>query len=176
MQTTPLSFDWIDFLSKVTGPIVAAIATAILATWFATHRFYKEKWWEKRLVAFTEIIEISYRVKMCDDYFLECNYYAKGDAKRGFEPHPGDVERMLVVEYRADLQELERIAQLSEFTLTPKTSEILNKFLKERERIRKDFYDHAMQQDDCQEEDYKSSKKLLIDLVGEARLSLKVKH
>ncbi|WP_159282170.1 hypothetical protein [Rahnella variigena] len=176
MQTTSPAFDLVDFLSKVTGPIVAAIAAAILATWFATNRFYKEKWWEKRLVSFTEIIEISFRIKMMDDYFLECQYYGRGDAKRGFAPHPEDISQKLVAEYWADLQEIERITQLSEFTLTPKTSEILNAFLKERERIRKDFYDDAMQPEECQEDDYKASNKLLRDLVSEAKRSLKIKH
>lgn len=176
MQPTPSTFDWLDFLSKAAGPVLAAIAAAILATWFATNRFYKEKWWEKRLDSFTEVIEISYKIKMMDSYFLECQYYETGDGTRGFTPHPQNVSKKLEAEYWLNLQELERITHLSEFTLTSEAAEILSSFLKKRKQVRTDFYNDSKTSWECQEEDYVISSTLLSSLVFEAKRNLKVKH
>ncbi|MCP2005267.1 UNVERIFIED_ORG: hypothetical protein J2Y78_003807 [Buttiauxella agrestis ATCC 33320] len=170
------SFDWLDFTSKAAGPVLAAILAAILATWFSSNRFYKEKWWEKRLQSFTDLIEIAYRVKMVDDYSLECQYLNKGEGSHGFNQHPKDVADALYAEYWRDIQDIERISQLAEFTLTPKAAKILNDFLAKRKQIRSDFHEEAMSSEDCEEEDYKASKKLLEELVAEAKGNLKIRH
>jgi hypothetical protein len=169
------SFDWLDFISKAAGPVLAAIFAATLATWFASNRFYKEKWWEKRLQSFTELIEIAYRIKMVDDYSLECQYERRGEGTRGFNQHPKDIEEKLFAAYWMDIQEVERISQIAEFTLTPNASAILNEFLTKRKQIRTDFHDDARSGDECEEEDYKISKDLLEKIVLEAKTNLKIK-
>lgn len=170
------TFSWLDFLSKSAGPVIAAIFAAILATFFSMNRFYKEKWWEKRLVSFTEVIEIAYKIKMVEDYTLELQYYNRGEASFGFNPHSEEVEKQLFEKYWIDLQEIERISQLAEFTLTPVTSQILNEYLSKRKQIRVDYREDAMSGEECEKADFQASVDLLDKLVNEAKRSLKIKH
>ncbi|MGG7787198.1 hypothetical protein PGN52_10385 [Klebsiella aerogenes] len=176
MTTMPMqtSLGIIDILSKFIVPLLVAALAAYFSTKFALNKFYKEKWWEKRLEAFTEIINIAYRIKMSNDYFLSCEYaqMEPGDSK--FKAHPKEIEEKLRAEYWLDLQELERIAQLADFTLTSKVKSILDVYVSDRRKIENDYYEDAIESLEVSEQDFKLSKKLLSDLVLEAKNELKI--
>ncbi|WEE06781.1 hypothetical protein PXW05_10330 [Serratia marcescens] len=163
-----------DFASKIIIPLVVAALAAYFSTKFALNKFYKEKWWEKRLEAFTEIINIAYRIKMADGYFLDCEYEIMGDFESRFKPHPKDIQDKLEAEYWLDLQELERIAQLADFTLTANVKTILDEFLSTRKIIMDDCYHDALSSLEASEKDFAIAKKLLSDLVSEAKNELKI--
>lgn len=165
----------IDFSIKVGGPILAAVVAASLAAKFAVDRFYKEKWWEKRLESFTETIEISYRLMKSDDYFLEIESAKINLQSKNFNRHKSEVEKQLSEQYWVDLQEIERISQLSEFTLTTKAAEIISDFLSERKRIREAFDEDSITSFDASDKDLSASKTLLSRLVSEAKKELRVK-
>jgi|GEM_PF-2491261 hypothetical protein len=165
----------IDFSTKVGGPILTAVVAASLAAKFAVGRFYKEKWWEKRLESFTETIEISYRLMKSDDYFLEVESEKSNLQSKDFNRHKPEVEKQLSDQYWVDLQEIERISQLSEFTLTTKASEIISDFLSERKRIREAFDEDSITSFDACNYDFSASKKLLSSLVSEAKKELRVR-
>ncbi|EMV5801207.1 hypothetical protein AACM93_003821, partial [Escherichia coli] len=95
VQTT---LDLTDVLSKFFVPLLVAALAAYFSTKFALNKFYKEKWWEKRLEAFTEIINIAYRIKMSNDYFLRCEYAQMEPGESRFKPHPKDIEDKLRTE------------------------------------------------------------------------------
>ncbi|QXX98746.1 hypothetical protein IM817_11470 [Serratia marcescens] len=164
----------IDFASKYIPPLLVAAVTAYFSTRFALNKFYKEKWWEKRLEAFTEIINIAYRIKMTHSYFLDCEYKKMEDFQSRFKPHPKDIEDKLLAEYWLDLQELERVAQLADFTLTTNVKLILDNFVSARKRIMDDCYDDALSSLDASERDFELSEKLLNEIVSEAKTELKV--
>ncbi|WP_193160002.1 hypothetical protein [Serratia ureilytica] len=163
-----------DFVSKIIIPLVVAAFAAYFSTKFALNKFYKEKWWEKRLEAFTEIINIAYRVKMTDEYFLDCEYEKMEVSESRFKPHPKDIEDKLVAEYWRDLQELERIAQLADFTLTANVKIILDHFVIARAKIMDDCYDDALDDLEASNRNFALTKKLLSDLVSEAKNELKI--
>lgn len=172
MQT---SLGIIDILSKFIVPLLVAALAAYFSTKFALNKFYKEKWWEKRLEAFTEIINIAYRIKMSNDYFLSCEYAQMEPGDSRFKPHPKEIEEKLRAEYWLDLQELERIAQLADFTLTTTVKNMLDSYVNSRKKVMDDWYDDAIESIDASIKDLKLSEKLLSDLVNEAKRELKIK-
>ncbi|EPK7406939.1 hypothetical protein WJF72_001020 [Klebsiella aerogenes] len=177
MTTMPMqtSLGIIDILSKFIVPLVVAALAAYFSTKFALNKFYKEKWWEKRLEAFTEIINIAYRIKMSNDYFLSCEYAQMEPGDSRFKPHPKEIEEKLRAEYWLDLQELERIAQLADFTLTTTVKNMLDSYVNSRKKVMDDWYDDAIESIDASIKDLKLSEKLLSDLVKEAKRELKIK-
>ena len=172
--TVQTSLDLVDIISKLVIPFFIAALTAKFSTKFALNKFYKEKWWEKRLEAFTEIINIAYRIKMSNDYFLSCEYAKVEPGESRFKPHPKEIEEKLQAEYWLDLQELERIAQLADFTLTTKVKSILDAYVNARKKMMDDWYDDAIESFDASEKDLSLSEKLLSDLVAEAQRELKI--
>ncbi|HIE5440239.1 TPA: hypothetical protein ACXNQ3_001352 [Serratia marcescens] len=164
----------IDFAFKYLSPLLVAAVAAYCSAKFALNKFYKEKWWEKRLEAFTEIINIAYRIKMANDYFVKYEHEKSGDFDSRFKPHPKDIEDKLVAEYWLDHQELERIAQLADFTLTANVKIILDNFVNARKIIIKDVYDNALESLEASERDLSISTELLSDLVSEAKNELKI--
>ncbi|MGR7056855.1 hypothetical protein ACU63P_12680 [Klebsiella aerogenes] len=177
MTTMPMqtSLGIIDILSKFIVPLLVAALTAYFSTKFALNKFYKEKWWEKRLEAFTEIINIAYRIKMTNDYFLNCEYAQMDPGDSRFKPHPKEIEEKLRAEYWLDLQELERIAQLADFTLTTTVKHMLDSYVDARKKVMDDWYDDAIESIDVSIKELKLSEKLLSDLVKEAKRELKIK-
>lgn len=71
---TQHSQEIMDIVSKIIIPVIVALLAAHFSTRFALDKFYKEKWWEKRLESFTEIINIAYRIKMANRYFVELEH------------------------------------------------------------------------------------------------------
>ncbi|WP_112197785.1 hypothetical protein [Rahnella sp. NRRL B-41462] len=175
MEPTTAPFDWLDLISKAAGPVIAAFIAAFLAAKFAVNRFYKEKWWEKRLAAFTEVIDLAYKLKMTEDYYLEVESMKEDLQSRDFKRHPPETERSLTDSYWETVQEIERIAQLSEFTLTSKASSIVNAFLKRRQSTRDAFNEDSLTTFEAANEDYAAAEDLLSSLVAEAKRELKVK-
>ncbi|HCR0118770.1 TPA: hypothetical protein OMS17_003782 [Klebsiella aerogenes] len=177
MTTMPMqtSLGIIDILSKFIVPLLVAALAAYFSTKFALNKFYKEKWWEKRLEAFTEIINIAYRIKMSNDYFLSCEYAQMEPGDSRFKPHPKEIEEKLRAEYWLDLQELERIAQLADFTLTTTVKNMLDSYVNSRKKVMDDWYDDAIESIGASIKDLKLSEKLLSDLVKEAKRELKIK-
>lgn len=176
MSTTTMqtSMDMMDVLSKFVIPLLAAALAAFFSTRFALNKFYKEKWWEKRLEAFTEIINIAYRIKMSDDYFLKCGYAQMEQETSIFKRHPKDIEEKLSAEYWLDIQELERIAQLADFTLTTKAKTLLEDYVKDKNKLLNDWNDDDIDSIEGAERDLKLSEKLLSSLVSEAKKELKI--
>ena len=168
-------FEYYDLASKIIIGLVTGIAAAFLTAKFALNRFYKEKWWEKRLASFTDVIDKAYRVKMTDCYFLNLELSLMQEQDDTFNRHPPEQEKLLKDLYWEDIQELERIAQLSDFTLTPKASKLSNDFVKKRAVTRSDFRDDAINSLDGAEKDLEASEKLLDGLVQEAKRALKIK-
>ncbi|WP_338570507.1 hypothetical protein VRB37_16555 [Erwinia billingiae] len=175
MVTPNDAIDWVGLASKSAGPVLVAILAAFLAAKLAVNRFYKEKWWEKRLASFTEVIELSYRIKMTNDYFLEIESSKQNLQSREFKRHKPEVELQLTSQYWTDLQEIERISQLSEFTLTMNASNIIKDFLKGRKSIRESFNEGERTSFEASDADYAVSVRLLDSLVAEAKRELKVK-
>lgn len=174
-STVQSSLEIMDVLSKIVVPLLVAAFAAFFSARFALNKFYKEKWWEKRLDAFTDIINLAYRLKMANDYFLNCEYAKRGNDEEDFKPHPKGIEDQLKSEYWIDQQNIERIAQLADFTLTANTRTILEDYLAAREKIVQDWHDDAIDSLEGSERDYALSKQLLEKLVTEAKKELKIK-
>lgn len=111
---------------------------------------------------------------MSNDYFLRCEYAQMEPGESRFKPHPKEIEEKLRTEYWLDLQELERIAQLADFTLTTKVKSLLDVYVNARKKMMDDWYEDAIESYEASEKDLKLSEKLLSNLVAEAKRELKI--
>jgi hypothetical protein len=169
------AFDYTPLITQLAIGLATGSIAAFLTAKFALGRFYKEKWWEKRLESFTETIEISYRLMKSDEYFYEIESAKLSLQSKDFNRHEPNTEKLLSDQYWVDLQEIERISQLSEFTLTSKAAEIISDFLLERKRTREAFDEDSITSFDASDKDLFASKTLLARLVSEAKKELRVK-
>jgi hypothetical protein len=48
---------------QVVLSLLVAVATALLTVWLSLRRFYREKWWEAKMRAYTEVIQALHHMK-----------------------------------------------------------------------------------------------------------------
>jgi len=106
---------------------VANLFVGVVIAWFtvkfALKRFYSEKWFERRLDAYTKIIEALHFMKHCTERQLRA-------AEQGTDL-PEDVEKDLVASYRKGLADLRRYADMGALLLSSDATAILDRLIKE---------------------------------------------
>lgn len=66
-----------DFLATLASQVVVAALTAFITVKLALRRFYSEKWWERKLAAYTTVIEaLSHILNFID---REAESYFRGE-------------------------------------------------------------------------------------------------
>src|SRR5207253_1568723 len=95
-----------------------ALLTAWFTVRFALRRFQSEKWFERRVDAYTKIIEALHFMKHCTERQL-----------RAFERDidmPKDIEDELVNSYRKGLADLRRLTDMGALLFSSEAIEILD--------------------------------------------------
>ncbi|WP_145479733.1 hypothetical protein [Yersinia similis] len=126
--------DWADISFKIGVPVATGLIVAYGTAKYALYRFYKEKWWEKRLSAFLEVIEHAYNVKRADEYWLAASEYM-GDDDDTFKSLSEEDNAKLKDEHDLAMKEIIRISHLASFTLSQNTSIFLETYIKEHKKI-----------------------------------------
>jgi len=98
--------------------IVVAVVSARLTVKYALTRFYSEKWWERKVSAYTSIIEALHHVRDYADTNLEFE-------KRGMDvPEEGDKE--LTERLQQAMKELRKQWDIGNFIISDAAVEVLN--------------------------------------------------
>ena len=63
--------DWHDLISKVIIGLVTGSIAAYLTARYALGRYYKEKWWDKRIDLYTQLVDCVYLLKNTADYWYK---------------------------------------------------------------------------------------------------------
>lgn len=109
--------DWqpvVNFLVSV----LVALLTSWLTVKFALHRFQSEKWFERRLDAYTKVIEAIHFMKHCTERQLRAGL-------RGTDI-PKEIEEELVSSYRKGLSDLQRFTDMGALLFSPEAVAILD--------------------------------------------------
>ena len=96
-------------LSSLVSGVVIAVISARITVHFALKRFYSEKWWERKMEAYTSIIEALHHVRNHADTNLEFSM-------RGRDL-PGEGDKMLTEKLQAAMEELRKRIDVGSFVI-----------------------------------------------------------
>jgi len=109
--------DWQPLVNILAG-VPVALLTAWLTVKFALRRFQSEKWFERRVDAYTKVIEALHFMKHCTERQLRA-------AERGADL-PKETEKELVNSYRKGLADLRRLTDMGALLFSPQAATVLD--------------------------------------------------
>jgi ABC-type arginine transport system permease subunit len=107
-------------LLTIATSIVVAVLSAYLAARFALHRFYSEKWWERRVNAYSAIIEATHHVREHADTNLIFYHLDRDLPKEGEQ----ELERAM----QRAIAELRKQRDIGDFLLSAEALKLVNEF------------------------------------------------
>lgn len=125
---------------KFLAQAVIAVGGAFLAANLATRRFRKEKWWERKAIAYSDLVEALHHMKLYPsehiDAEIENRELAKEDKDQYWE------------RYKEARRNVWRIADASAFLVSPKVHESIVQMERELDEARNAewWFEHAEQQ------------------------------
>lgn len=108
-------------LTQATLSLVVAVVASLLTVWFALRRFYREKWWEAKLRAYTEVIVALHHIRRDVDLKLPAAY----------ENRDTDTEqhKKLSSRHSKGMDDIAKFADISEFLFSTRSIDILRKLI-----------------------------------------------
>lgn len=166
-----------DYILKAGTTIIAGICTGIAVAYFtakyALKRFYREKWWEKRVAAFLELTGHVYTVKRSTEYWSAYEE-SKRDQDGSFQKLSEEEENALSVENKQAMREITRISHLATLTLSQGAAEKLEVYLREQAKIYPSWWEDEIDAGEAHEKELGLINTLLTGLLDEARSELNI--
>jgi len=171
--------NWIEYVPKPGLTLLTGALTGLIVAFFtaryALKRFYQEKWWEKKLTAFLEVTEYTYKIKRAEDYWL-ANEESKRFEDETFEALSPEDEKNLRAEYLVGLKELTRISHLASFTLSGTSAELLSTYISEHNQIYPSWWQDEIDSLEASQRSSTLIDDLLVNLLDEAKHELKINN
>lgn len=169
--------DWQDSVFKAVLTLLTGLTTGFTVVFYtakyAVKRFYSEKWWEKRLASFMDVINIAYEIKQADEYWLaaaEEKHFPDGS----FVKLSTEKEKKLREEQNIAMKAIIRMSHLSSLTLSLKASELLAEYCEEYNKIYPAWWADELDELEASQKSLKIISSLLDGLLKEARTELKL--
>ena len=125
-----------DTLQYLAPQIFVAAITAIIASFFtsrfALRRFYSEKWWEKKQEAYSNMLEVLHKLKNYAEQHFDRE-------RTGHEP-TDDAKKKLEADWRGFHAEYLKLRDLASFHLSNRAVDILDRYEKQKEAAKSDFF------------------------------------
>ncbi len=135
-----------DFLGSLAVAVVAAVVTAVVTVYLALRRFRTERWWERRIDAYTRIIDALHDDRICSEKHMhECERGRTMD----------DAERENVkARSEAAYAVIQRAIDTGSFLLSNDANALLATMQEETDKARKaeDFYEYIETQHEISKE------------------------
>lgn len=123
---------WYFQIAKTILPGLAiAFFTAIITVRLSLRRFHAEKWWEKKVEAYSRIVDTLHYVKN----YCEQKYDAEFDSNIISEEKENELRK----QYKLAAKELAKATDIGSFIICDKAAEILNKY-RQRPQLSWDEY------------------------------------
>ncbi|EGT5185834.1 hypothetical protein FZI02_08905 [Cronobacter sakazakii] len=142
--------------------ILGSIST-LLTSRVALGKFYKEKWWEKRALAFNELISSIYKLKVAYINIMDEHY----NFTDGNSSNESEWEEITLIR-----RELIRLCDLGPLILTQYATTIIKKYFDSLDRIHKE--NNKMDALTTCEIYYQLTDDLLSEMISHARDELKI--
>jgi hypothetical protein len=114
--------------------LLVAVVTAWLTVWLSLRRFYREKWWEAKMSAYTNVIEALHHMKRD----LEISI----DAEQCGRDTETDYHKEWNAKHRAAWDEIRKQIDVGEFLYSPESMQILQVLNAETRGPFDTYYDH----------------------------------
>lgn len=122
-------------LLQVPISLFVAIITAYITVFFSLRRFYREKWWEAKMRAYTDVIQALHNMKRD----LEISLQAEMEGRNTDTDYHKEWEK----KHRAAWDEVRKQIDVGEFLYSPTSVEILQSLLAATKSDPNDMYtDH----------------------------------
>ncbi len=109
--------DWQPIINIAIGGLISLL-TAWLTVKFALRRFQSEKWFERRVDAYTKVIEALHIMKQCTERQIRA-------VERNIEIS-SESETELISEFRRGLADLRRLADMGALIFSPQAIQVLD--------------------------------------------------
>jgi len=159
-----------SFLLTLIGPTVVGVAAAGFTAYFALNRFYYEKWWEKKHIAYNQLIEKLFELKdsyAYASYFTEMQFEAD---REGGEYPKGSVDWKKMNELRSQVH---RLYVLSPISFSPKVKELLDNLLQKDSEMNISIHEEGYLEFIAYEEMTSSIQSAIDEIVQDAKTELK---
>jgi hypothetical protein len=110
----------ITHLLTIATSIVVAMLSTYLTAKFSLNRFYSEKWWERRISAYSTIIEATHHIREHTDTNLE--FYTLNKTL------PKDSEQELENAMKRSIAELRKQRDIGDLFLSTEAFKLMNQF------------------------------------------------
>lgn len=161
------TIDIYSVLSQVGISIFSGAIAALIATKLSLGRFYKEKWWEKRALAFNDLINSVYVINDVYKRALE-EFYTFSDGGTLISKEEWSKSHDLHTQF-------DKLSLIGPLTITAKASGLLKVYLNKRREIYDQVGVDAIDAPTAFSIMAEESQKLLDCLLVEAKKELKIK-
>lgn len=163
METS--AFDVFSAFSQVGISVFSGAIAALIATKLSLGKFYKEKWWEKRALAFNELINSVYIINDVYKRALdECYTFSDGT--------------LISKEEWAKTHDLhdqfDKLSLIGPLTITTKASELLKIYVNKQRDVYSQVNIDSIDATEAFSIMVDESQKLLDELLAEAKKELKI--
>jgi hypothetical protein len=111
------------------------MATALLTVWLALRRYYREKWWEAKMAAYTSLIQAMHHMNW--DLSISIRAEMRGDHEET------EYKKEWEAKHRAAWEEVRKQIDVGEFLYSAESVQILTDFNKATKREQNDtYFDH----------------------------------
>jgi hypothetical protein len=110
-------------VTQILITLAVSVTTSLLAVWLALRRFYREKWWEEKLQAYTQIIQALHAMK----WDLEISI----DAEYDHRPTDTDYHKRWDAKHRDAWEEIRKQIDVGDFLFSSESVAILERLSKE---------------------------------------------
>ncbi len=104
-------------LLQVGLSLLVAVTTAFLTIWLSLRRFYREKWWEAKMRAYSDVIQALHHMK----WDLEISLRAHEEGR----DTDTDYHKAWSAKHSAAWEEIRKQTDVGEFLFSPKAVELL---------------------------------------------------
>ncbi|RWT22519.1 hypothetical protein [Raoultella planticola] len=166
--------DWYDLISKIFIGLVTGSIGAYLTAKYALGRYYKEKWWDKRIELYIQLVDCIYILKNAADYWYKHELYHNSQFPAYFSYKTKEENETLSKTFSIELEKLSRIGELSSLFLTKECGEKIHAFIENEENLFLQWEFSNITLTAAHKSRLDNLKVLLDDIINEAKKELKV--
>ena len=148
--------DWLQLLVT----LLTAFGGAYFGAWLNKNRYYQEKWWDRKVEAYSQIIEDLY-----NSYLYAATYYEDYMGK----PDTNIDRQNLFDEWKLATKSLAKSVQLGDFIISDRASKVLKSYHKDRSNAKRSDDSVDLAYDDAE-----LTKKCLEEITRIAKQDLQV--
>lgn len=122
--------------------LIVAVTTAWLTVWLSLRRFYREKWWEAKMRAYSDVIQSIHHMNR--DVEISLRAISRG------RDNETEYDREWAAKHRAAWEEIRKQIDIGEFLYSSESIRILRALNDESESSREgDYLDHLLKIQDA---------------------------